>query len=256
MKKSIALFVAFAFVVTLASVVFGRTLDEEKQAVRDYLKVVDAKIVKYRKAGNKTKVKTLQGEKAATLKRWEKLKAEMVGTTPPPAPTAPVPPPVMKAGTTGGIFGLGMNTLLSGQYINTGKGQFSGGLGLKGEWVMDDMVGLGPMVGLSANAVKFTLGAGYYQGGGGLKAVPITVGGIIALPMGGLDTYLAGGLNYVVYGNGKTSGKIGGEATIGLMADLGLGLGKTGFALGYSVVRSNTATDKGLSLTVSQPILL
>jgi len=76
MKKYIALFVAFAFMVTLAGLAFGRTLEEEKQAVRDYLKVIDAKIVKYRKAGNTAKMQLLQGEKQGTLRRWEKLKAE------------------------------------------------------------------------------------------------------------------------------------------------------------------------------------
>jgi hypothetical protein len=115
------------------------------------------------------------------------------------------------------------------------------------------------MVGLSANSIKYKLGLGGYYGGGGLKAVPLYAGGIINLPadmMGGLETYLTGGVNYVVYGNGLTSGKIGGDVYIGFNADLGLGLGKTGFELGYSIVRSNTVSSKGLALSVSQPIVL
>jgi hypothetical protein len=153
---------------------------------------------------------------------------------------------------------MGLNTCLDGLYISTGKGSISGSVGIMGNLVLDDFIGLGPMVGLSAKAVSYKVGVGYVAGSG-IKAVPVYAGGVIALPaewMGGLDSYVAGGLNYVVYGNGKTSGKIGGDAKVGIKADLGLGLGKTGFELGYSVVRSNTATSKGLSLTVSQPIVL
>jgi hypothetical protein len=92
-----------------------------------------------------------------------------------------------------------------------------------------------------------------------MKAIPLFADGVINLPadwMGGLETYLAGGLNYVLYGNGTTSGKLGGEISVGLNADLGLGLGKTGFELGWAAVRSNTVTSKGISLSVCQPIVL
>ncbi len=67
--------------------------------------------------------------------------------------------------------------------------------------------------------------------------------------------YLTGGLNYVVYGNGKTAGKIGGDVYLGGYADLGFGIGKTGFEIGYSVVRSDTVTSKGLAFSISQPIM-
>ncbi|MFA4967648.1 MAG: hypothetical protein WC624_05465, partial [Candidatus Margulisiibacteriota bacterium] len=93
-------------------------------------------------------------------------------------------------------------------------------------------------------------------GAGGIKAIPIYAGGILYLPqwLGVQDSYLTGGLNYVVYGNGLTSGKIGGDIYFGLSTDfrLGFGLGKTGFEIGYNVVRSNTITSKGISLSVSQ----
>jgi len=255
MKKYIALFVAFAFMVTLAGLAFGRTLEEEKQAVRDYLKVIDAKIVKYRKAGNTAKMQLLQGEKQGTLRRWEKLKAEMEAQPIAPAPTpAPV---VAKAAPSAGLFGWGLNTDLAATYISTGKGQFSGSGQLRGDLVLDDFVGLGPLVGLSANTIKYKAGLGVVDGGGGIKAIPVYADGVINLPadmMGGLETFISGGLNYVVYGNGKTSGKIGGEIGIGFNADLGLGIGKTGFELGWQAVRSNVHTSKGLSITVSQPI--
>jgi hypothetical protein len=68
----------------------------------------------------------------------------------------------------------------------------------------------------------------------------------------GQETYLTGGLNYVVYGNGQTSGRLGGDIFFGLAVDLGFGLGKTGFEIGYNVVRSSDITSKGLSFSVSQ----
>ncbi|MFA5892783.1 MAG: hypothetical protein WC903_02310 [Candidatus Margulisiibacteriota bacterium] len=258
MKKVIIFFVVMAFMASVASVAFGRTIDEEKQAVRDYLKVIDVKIVKARNAKQTVKLSILKADKAATLARWNKLKASLEVA---PPPVAPVPPAsvVVKPAASAGLFGMGLNTSLSGLYISTGKGSLSGSIGAMGNLVLDDFIGLGPMVGLSANAVKFKVGTGYVMGGGGLKAVPVYGGGIISLPaewMGGLDSYLTGGLNYVAYGNGQTSGKLGGDVYFGINADLGLGLGKTGFEIGYNVVRSNTVTSKGISLSVCQPIVL
>jgi hypothetical protein len=264
MKRTIAFLVVLAFVAGIASVVFARTLDEERDAVRAYLKVVDGKIIKYRKAKNTAKMKVLQAEKKATLARWEKLKAQM-GVAPAPGtqPMAPLPPTapgyVAPAAAPAGMFGMGVNTNLAGQYISTGKGSASGSIGVMGNMLLDDFIGLGPMVGMPANSVKFTVGMGGFYGGGGLKAIPLKAGGIINLPadwMGGLESYVTGGLNYVVYGNGTTSGKIGGDVYYGINADLGLGLGKTGFELGYNVVRSNTVSSKGISLSVSQPLAL
>jgi hypothetical protein len=262
MKKAIIFVVAMAFLASVASVAFARTMAEEMSAVRDYLNVVDAKLATAKQNKNTTRVRLLHAEKAATLARWYKLKATMVTPTAPtpPAPVAPVAPaaPVVAQPTVkAGVFGWGINTSIAGQYINTGKGSISGSAGLLGNLVLNDFVGLGPMFGGTANTVKFKLGTGYYQGAG-LKAVPIYAGGVINLPqwMGGQDSYLTGGLNYVVYGNGQTSGKIGGDVFFGLTVDLGLGLGKTGFEIGYSVVRSNTVTSKGISLSVSQPLAL
>src|SRR3989338_307058 len=114
-----------------------------------------------------------------------------------PAPVAPAPPPPppvavrpAPAAVSAGLFGWGINTSLGGAYVNTGKGSLSGSIGLSGDWILDDFVGLGPMVGLSAKAVKYTVGLGGFYGGGGLKAIPVRAGGIIMLPadmMGGLE---------------------------------------------------------------------
>lgn len=266
MKKSIALFVAFIFALTIIGAVVAQADDrspaEKLESGRAYLKTLDKKIIKYRKLGNTKMVANLKAQKTSTIARLQAWKAEMEAGVSAPSPVAPVPPPVTVkpvAAPSAGLFGWGLNTILSGQYINTGKGQLSGTVGLKGDLVLDDFIGAGPMVGLSADTIKYKLGVGGYDGGGGMKAIPVYAGGIINLPadmLGGVESYLTGGLNYVVYGNGRTSGKIGGDAYFGLKFDLGLGLGATGFELGYSVVRSNTVTSKGLSFSVSQPIAL
>jgi hypothetical protein len=255
----------FAFVVAISGVVFAqtdsRTPEEKLSAGRDYLKLLDQKIIRLRKEGKMTLVAKMQADKKSTIARMQQWKAE--AETAQAAPTAPKPvapsavPAKPAAAASAGLFGWGINTDLTGLYINTGKGQLSGSLGLRADWVLDDFVGLGPMVGLSDKAIQYKLGLGYVQGGGGIKAIPVFADGVINLPadmMGGVKTYLAGGINYVVDGNGQTSGKVGGEISIGLKADLGLGLGETAFELGWAAVRSNTRSSKGLTLAVSQPI--
>jgi hypothetical protein len=262
MKKVIVFLVVLAVMASVTSVAFGRTMDEEKQAVRDYLTVLDAKIIKARKDGQNARLNVLNAQKAATLARWNKLKASME-VTPPPPPVAPVPAPapvVVKPGFKH-LFGWGLNTELAMQYIQDGKhSTIWGSSGLMANIILDDFVGLGKMVGGSDETIKYKLGMGgfYVYGDGGIKAVPVYAGGIIKLApwLGGQESFLTGGLNYVVYGNGQTSGKIGGDIFYGVTADFGLGLGKTGFAVGYNVVRSNTITSKGLSFSISQPIQL
>src|SRR3989338_3840094 len=206
---------------------------------------------------------------ARTLDRWDKLKASMEAAptppAPPPAPFAPVPPSApraVSAAPAAALFGLGINTAWTGSYVSTGKGSLSGSIGLSSDLILDDFVGLGPIVGLSANAVKYTVGLGGFYGGGGLRAIPVRAGGVITLPadmMGGLETYLSGGVNYVVYGSGTTTdkvGNVGGDVSFGANFDLGLGLGKTGVSLGYSIIRSQTVSSKGLSLSVTQGLML
>ena len=79
--------------------------------------------------------------------------------------------------------------------------------------------------------------------------------------LGGIDSYVGGGLNYTLYGTGKTSGPYGIQAYVGIMGDLGLGLGKTALEIGYDVVRAGGSTDfkrsaKGITISVCQPIAL
>jgi hypothetical protein len=260
MKKLIIFIVGVAFMASVAGVAYGRTLDEEKQAVRDYLKVLDAKIMKARKLNQNAKVTALKNQKTATLARWNKLKASMepaIAPTPAAVPVAPAPV-VEKPFASGGAFGLGLNTELKGLYIHTGTGGLQGSVGVMGNLMIDDFTGLSGLIGRTPDALKFKVGMGGYYGGGGLKAIPVYAGGMFNFPqlLGGQDCYLSGGLNYVVYGNGQTSGQIGGDAYFGLTADFGIGLGKTGFELGYGVVRSKNVSSKGISFSVSQPLRL
>ena len=266
MKKAIIFVVVVAFMVSVVSVAFARTMAEEMSAVRDYLNVVDAKLATAKNAKNKKKVDLLHAEKTATLARWYKLKATMVTpTAPAPVVQAPAPivvtqpaPIVIMPSPAPGLFGMGVPTQLAALYINTGKGTYSGAGGVKAEVMLDDFTGLGNMVGLAPKAIMYKLGVGVVDGGGdALKAIPVYAGGIITLPkMGSVDAYLVGGLNYVVYGNGRTNGNIGGDAGIGCAVDLGFGIGKTGLELGWGVVRSNTVTAKGLMFSVSQSLVL
>jgi hypothetical protein len=268
MKKAIIFIVAMAVMASVTGVAFARTMAEEMSSVRDYLNVVDAKLATAKNAKNEKKIRLLHAEKTATLARWYKLKASMVTPVAPAPAPAPTPAPVVNVTTPApivvmpspapGLFGMGVPVALSGLYINTGKGTYSGTGGLKGEVILNDFTGLSNMLGLAPKAINYKIGVGVADGGGGdLKAIPVYAGGTIALPMmNGMEPYLVGGLNYVVYGNGKTSGKIGGDAGLGLKVDMGFGIGKTGLELGWGVVRSNTVTSKGLMFSVSQTIVL
>ena len=267
MKKAIIFIVAMAVMAQVTGVAFARTMAEEMSAVRDYLNVVDAKLATAKQNKSTKRVALLHAEKTATLARWYKLKASMVTPTV-AAPTPPAPAPVVNVTTPApvvvlpppppGLFGMGVPVALTGLYINTGNGNYSGTGGLKGEVILNDFTGLSNMLGLAPKAINYKLGVGVADGGGsGLKAIPVYAGGTIALPMmGGIEPYLVGGLNYVVYGNGKTSGKIGGDAGLGLKVDMGFGIGKTGLELGWGVVRSNTVTAKGVMFSVSQTLVL
>jgi len=271
MKKAIAMLIAFTFVVSLAGTVFGRTLEEEKLAVQAYLKVIDVKIIKARKANQYAKTTALKAQKAATLARWNKLKASMAVAPVAPAPVAPVPPPpvVVKAAPANptALFGLGWNTMISGSYLNTGHGKISGALAGRADLVLDDMLGLASMVGLSADALKYKVGLGGVYGTDNnnvlIKAIPLYVDAVLTLPqMGGMGNnfYVGGGVNYTLYGSGRTSGPYGVQAYAGFLTDLGIGLGKTGFELGYSIVRAGGSpalvSAKGLSLSISQQVVL
>ncbi|MFA5103631.1 MAG: hypothetical protein WC527_00400 [Candidatus Margulisiibacteriota bacterium] len=71
-KFKIAMMMCLILVSSSAGV-FARSLDEEKQSVRGYLKTIDAKITKYKAQGNLMKVRQLQTEKRSVLDRWEAM---------------------------------------------------------------------------------------------------------------------------------------------------------------------------------------
>jgi hypothetical protein len=262
MKKLIIFIVGLAFVVSVGGASFGRTLAEEKTAVQSFLKLLDAKINKAKKANQFAKVTSLRAQKAATLAHWASLNtpAVVAPVAPPVAPVLPPAPVVVKPAPTR-LFGWGIDTTLDAKFISDAKQSTIFGIptsgvssGIMGHVVLDPS----GMFGISGDAVKLKIGTGLYYvyGTDGLKAIPLYAGGIIHLPqwLGGQDSYLTGGLNYVVYGNERTSGNIGGDIYFGITADFGIGLGKTGFEFGYNVVRSKTS--KGLSISISQPLAL
>jgi hypothetical protein len=249
MKKLIALLVVLGFFVGVVSM--SEAAAPKKAAPAK--KVVAKKVVK--------KVVKKAVKKAAPA-------PAPVAPAPPPPPVAPVPPPApvaVKAAPAGSLFGWGMNTAWTGTYLMTGKGKINGGLGAKAEVVLDDMFGLGSMVGLQANSVKWKVGLGGLYGvdinGTRIKAVPVNFDGVVSLPsewIGGMPTYVGAGLNYTVYGSGATSGSYGAEVYVGMLTDLGMGLGKTGIELGWAAVRANGTklSAKGLTLSVSQMLTL
>ncbi|MFA4905851.1 MAG: hypothetical protein WC645_05045 [Candidatus Margulisiibacteriota bacterium] len=177
----------------------------------------------------------------------------------PPPPPPPVARPVAPAPT--GLFGWGLNTAVD-------AGMIAGMVGLTGSVILPDPMGLGPMVGLPANAVMWKLGAGYAQGkdkdSQDFRAPHLLVEGLINLPadmMGGIETYVGGGLNYIV---GRTAGgSYGGEAYVGVKGDLGLG-GKTYGQLGLGILRTGAlspavnsrTTGFALGVVIGQTILL
>ncbi|MFH1541777.1 MAG: hypothetical protein ABIE84_01660 [bacterium] len=269
MKKIFALLTVLVFSVVLAGMVHAdsRSAADKLEAGRSYLKLLDQKIIRLRKEGKTALVTKMQAEKKGTIARMQAWKAEAEGAGAPAAPVAPKPPapprPVASAPAQmgEGLFGLGYDALISGNYISTGSGSLSGSLGLRVDLVFGDPFALGPLVGLAEKDVEYRVGLGYVQGGGaGLKVIPLYVDGIINLPadlLGGIASYVGGGLNYGLYGNGQTTGRYGAELYAGIKGDLGLGLGgDSTVELGYSGVRSNTLTVKGITLSVGQELSL
>jgi hypothetical protein len=265
MKKLIALLVVLGFfvgVVSMSQAATVTTTTTTKKVVTKKKKVAAKKKVVAKKVVKKVVKKA--------VKKAAPAPAPVAPAPPPPPPVAPVPPPApvaVKAAPAGSLFGWGLNTAWTGTYLNTGKGKINGGLGAKAEVVLDDMFGLGSMVGLSANSVKWKVGLGGLYGvdinGARIKAIPVNFDGVVMLPsewIGGLSTYVGGGLNYTVYGSGQTSGSYGAEVYVGMLTDLGMGMGKTGWELGWAAVRADGSTPelsaKGLTLSVSQMVTL
>jgi hypothetical protein len=270
MKRIITGFVVFMFVMGIAATVYARTAVEELDAIRAYLKVLDTKIKLHRAKGNKNIVLKLQAEKKATILRGQAVKARIEAEKAPPAEVAPPPPPPppvtvkpvppMKP-KPAGLFGMGILTDGSLLYI---AGNST--IGYRTDLILSDVLGIGPAMGLSSDAIKFKIGIGYTQGkdinDNEWKTIPIFLDSLTVFPADvlGVESYIGGGINYVVYRTGQKSGNIGGQVYAGIQGDL-LGIGSNTYGeVGYSVIRTGQEkpafSSKGVSISIGQQILL
>lgn len=244
-KFFVVCFVAFAFVLTFASVSFGRTLYEEQQAVRDYLNVVDAKLATAKQANNKARVDLLHQEKAATLARWYKLKNAMeVAPAPVPPPPAPAPVIIYVQPTAE----VNRNEVGRGVALYVNGGLDAGLTGFAANLDYD-------LSGLPAQGLKLRIGANYVsgtnpRGNDDLKVVSAKLGAIyyitpylpdLGLP---LTWYIGGAYLLPVKVNNNRNGGWGMEAYLGANYNIPE-MGIINFEIGYS----------GLKYTASEPAL-
>lgn len=244
MKKFIICAVAFAFMLGFAGMSFGRTMEEEVSAVRDYLNVVDAKLATAKQSKNTTRIDLLHKEKAATLLRWEKLKATMATPQPPviirtPAP-APLPAVVITVPNTKEA-GRGVDIYVNGG-LDAGLTGFSGNLDYD-------------LSGLPAQGLKVRVGGNYISGtnpngGDVMKAGFGKIGAVYYitpyLPALGLPlTWYVGGayLIPVKVNNGRT-GVWGVEAYLGSNYNIPE-MGVVNIEIGYAGLKYS-ATQPGL----------
>ena len=89
MKKYIVCLVALVFVAAVASATFGRTVENEKLAINNYITVLDKRIAKAHKAGQNALENRLFAIKQAQLARLDALNPKKVVVTT-PAPVAQV----------------------------------------------------------------------------------------------------------------------------------------------------------------------
>ena len=262
MKKIIAIITVFVFAVALAGMVCAqaddRTPAEKLAAGRAYLKTLDTRIIEARQLKQTARVKNIQALKASTIAKMQVWKAEAEAA--PVAPTPPPPPPVARrpvAAPSAGLLGLGINTGYTVGYMMTGT-NLSVITG-RGDLILGDALGLGPMVGLSEDAVAWKIGLGGASGKGtnGTKqnAVAIFVDGILNVPadlLGGIESYVGGGLNYIVY---RSGGNYGGEVYYGIKGDIGLG-GNSYVEIAYNVIRPSDTSMKGIGINVGTELAL
>ena len=279
MKKLIALFTVFAFVAMLAGMVFAqadsRSPEEKLAAGRAYLKLLDQKIIRLRKEGKTALVKQMQADKKSTIAKMQTWKAqseaEMAAPPPPPPPrpVAPTPPPPPRpvsrpAPASMGLLGMGINTGYSVGYL-----MGNGAITARGDIVLNDAMGIGPMLGMSEDAIQWKIGMAAVMGKDindvEKKALPILLDGVLNLPadmMGGVESYVGGGVNYVLYGSEKLGGSYGGQVYYGIQGDVGLG-GNSFAEVGYSIVRSGASAGhvapysfKGISVNFGTQIMM
>ncbi|MCX5748758.1 MAG: hypothetical protein NTZ10_00720 [Candidatus Saganbacteria bacterium] len=251
MKNFVIYFVALVFVAAVASVTLGSTaMEDEAQAVRNYLNVIDAKLAKAKKTTDAAKVNQLHAEKAATLARWNKLKAsKVVAPTPAtiivnPTPVVIVTPPA-KAGR-----GLGL-------YINGGLD--AGLIGFAGNLDYD-------LSGSVVQGLSVRIGANYLSGtnpngNDSFKVVSAKLGAVYYItpfmPALGvpLTWYVGGAGLYPVKVSGGSTGSWGVEAYLGANYNVPE-MGIVNFELGYSGLKyaADQPALKGLDLKIGYGI--
>ena len=245
-----------------------RSPAQKLSAGRAYLKLLDKKIIRLRKAGRTALVAKMKVDKKTTIARMKVWKAQAEGSRvapPPPRRVAPPPPPSRRVGrpaaVSAGLFGWGLNTGYTVGYL-MGNSVIVG----RGDIILADPIGIGPMVGLADDAVAWKLGLGGAMGKDindvEKKAIPLFIDGIINIPadvMGGVESYVGGGLNYVVYGSGKEAGSYGGQIYYGIQGDIGLG-GDSYAELAYSIIRSGSIDSpysmKGIGINFGTTLVL
>ena len=142
-----------------------------------------------------------------------------------------------------GLFGWGMNTGATLGYLAGNSVMVA-----RGDLILADALGIGPMLGLSDDAVNWKIGLGGAMGkdinDNEKKAIPLFIDGIINIPADvmGVASYIGGGVNYVLYGSEKKAGSYGGQIYYGIKGDIGLG-GDSYAELAYSIIR--TGQDAG-----------
>ena len=248
MRSFIVWLVVFAFVAAIASVSFGRTMEEEAQAVRNYLNIVDAKLVKAKKANQSAKINLLHAEKNATLARWSKLKASMK------APVTPQPIYVSEPATTEVIReGRGIAV-----YINGGLDK--GLIGYAGN--VDYDLSAQPDQGIKIRTGLTYISGTNPEGNDVMKAASVKLGAMyyispympsIGIP---LTWYVGAAALYPFKVNAGRTGRWGGEAYLGTNYAMPQ-MGTINFELGYGVLKysDNQPGLRGLDLKIGYGIV-
>lgn len=177
---------------------------------------------------------------------------EVVPDLPPPPP----PPPTDEVTTIEqdkGLFGWGLNTDVGGKLL------FGSILaGVRGDIVFADPLTFGEKIGLAEDAVEYKLGTGFVFSDK-LKSIPLFADAMVYLKEGslfGMDPYVGAGLIFNLYGTGQTSGGLGGQIYLGILADFGLDQ-RTAVSVGYGSYKvGDNLSDSGLFINIAQPIIL
>ncbi|OGC14810.1 hypothetical protein A2246_06855 [candidate division WOR-1 bacterium RIFOXYA2_FULL_37_7] len=187
-----------------------------------------------------------------------------------PELSAPPEPPTeeykVKAETTKGLLGLGLNAAYGGSYLFNLKGQqgLLGALSARGDFIFADPWLIGSKIGLAEDAVEYKIGVGYLMGNGTddqpINAIPLYADAVIYLKEGsfsGMDPFIGFGLNYNLAGRDGKSGNLGGQVYGGILADFGFG-GKTELSIGYQSIRigDGTPSANGIIFSATHPFVL